>query len=1358
MSKRIVSLLLTAFMLFGTLQPISVFAATENESEVIDRIDSVKTEYEPNKTFFVSHSEDLTRMVGEDNIDGDKTQGCFTPGTKNSHGRFGDLWQSNGFANYVFNTAFGNIPRYDYHCNPSEIKGNIEVVGRYATECKHDLIRGEIDGTVSLENIKALLSKAKAGDILVLAPKNRCRVTAQSMIVQEVNNAGITVYQADFTGYCAVTENTITYDAIADYHCVTLLTSTEYPLSPEEAPGTVESVKVSALDYALNENISVSWKNEKFATSYNVSIIEAESGDAVEYKNVPGNMCTFSLNYPGEFKIGVVASNSFGDSGMVYSETIKVHNYNIVKFLDHDGTLIATQNVHYGETATKPSHKPQRKGYEFNDWDKSLDTIITEPTTFTAQYDVIKYTVSYYKVGGEELISKEKVSYGEAANPPSSNLGITSGYVFAGWHIEFDDTHTCTDYNYVDSNMKLVATECWENDNLPILITPISATLQKDGKTYKIDATLKNYDKSATAFKIIATLKTSTGKVVKSIPCKELSLDKNETVSFSEEVVYSGKISTVELLAVGVVDDVKTAGAYSKVVSLGITAEIDWYWGEWSDWSTQEVTKNDETNVDTPKVQYRYRTKLYTTSVIRPNHDGWTHYNTTSSTGSWSAWQNTYVEAVNNTALKREVETRQISATYKTQYRYGAYVRSDNGGHRPCTHCSGGSTTETWTAWSDSELPIFRKPEVWYTDGYGQVYKCPHSCASHTDSVHAGIKGNFCGRGNGYYWYTYGSSTANKNHYFWKQTRQVVDTPAYTQYRYRDTNYTYYLWKYSDWSSWSDTAITETSERDVETRKLYRYQKKVYTAVSDPNAGAEDNSGSEYTVSGIIPEIEADLSGKLANFMVYKKTNLDPTEAQLQYVSQITIGAGNTYNVKFRPREEPTVDTGDFIVTLGIEGANNLVNIDVIKADIPTYTVEFIDDGGNKIGETQNVLSGESPIVPTPPEKEGHTFVQWSDNITNIQENTVVQAEYKPNEYTITFVDWEADEESDRITHIKQFYGDVIEYPALGSVTHVVNRYWDKQKEGVNTVTGNMIIQTVAEYEKYTVSFTIDGETVNSQEVEYGKAAVLPTEIPTKENMVFAYWMGPCSYNYITCDCEFSPYFTHAESVSTPVLDVKENDNGTNTVTISCDTVDSNILYAIESVDDHASLLEDEDEQNAKYIKLMSEIMGTDESDIENTIGGANGDVFLLNAQLYSGEEIVLNEGESIICVAIATGKNDSVPCIESNEPEIYYNSQISSNTLRQYRKTIEGSVTLVLKNDTSAFDKGLFTFCFYDKNGVMIKALPFSKNLNPGTNTIKFEDIVVETIEEAVTCKLISFVSGENIKPISDVIEFDIN
>ena len=70
----------------------------------------------------------------------------------------------------------------------------------------------------------------------------------------------------------------------------------------------------------------------------------------------------------------------------------------------------------------------------------------------------------------------------------------------------------------------------------------------------------------------------------------------------------------------------------------------------------------------------------------------------------------------------------------------------------------------------------------------------------------------------------------------------------------------------------------------------------------------------------------------------------------------------------------------------------------------------------------------------------------------------------------------------------------------------------------------------------------------------------------------------------------------------------------------------------------------------------------------------------------------------------------------------------------------------------------GLFTLCFYDKNGIMIKAVPFSKDLVPGTNTMEFSDIVVNTTEESVTCKLISFVSGEDIKPISDVIEFSID
>lgn len=1331
MLKKTLALLLAAFMFIGTAQPIFVLAATENEAEVVNRIDSVKDDYEPNKTFFVSNSPEHVRMVGEDNMDGDKTKGCFADGTDNSHGRFGGLWQSNGFAKYVFNMSFGSIPMYDYHCNPNSINSDkIEVVGRYADECR--LLRGNVDGEVTVENVKTLLSKAKAGDILVLTPKNRCNLTSQSMVIQEVNNAGAVVYQADFSGNCVVTENTVTFDAIAEYHCVSLLTSKDYPMSPEEAPGKVQSVAVSQLDYALNENISVSWQNEKWATSYNVSLVEIDSGKTVEYKDVPGNMCTFSLNYPGEFKIGVVARNSFGDSEVTYSKDFKVHNYNIVKFVDYDGALISSQKVQYGADAIKPAD-PKRKGHDFVKWDTDCTNII-KPTTIKALYSLKTYTVSYYKVGGEELIKEDRVQYGEAAIPPTSDLGVSSGYIFAGWHIEVDNEHPCADYGNVESDMKLIATECWENDNLPILITLNSAVLQKNGKTYKIDATLKNYDKGATSFKIIISLKTSIGKTVKSFPCKEVTLAANATTGFSEDIEYSGKISTVELVAVGIKDNVKTTGAYSKAVSTGITAQTDWDWGGWSDWTTENRTANyDSSDHYDPKTQYRYNTRSYTTNNTTNYLDGWEHYHTDSHTGGWSGWQNAAISPVDNAALRREVQTQVIPATYKTQYRYGRWKKTS--GYVWYHFCKelgksqqGGTWATDYTAWGDSRRTKPARPS----------FVCSYSHASHIGNE-------------GTTWYDYGGS------YYWEESRQVEVTSAYTQYRYRDTTYTHYFRRWNGWSGWQDAYVDANADRLVETRTLYRYRDKVTYPVSDPNAGTEDNSGNEYSFDGVIPETKADLSGKIANLMVYKKKNTDPTESQLEHVGQITIGSGNTYNISFRTREEPSVDTGDFIVTLGVEGADNLVNIEVIKADLPIYTVRFFADDGTQIGKTQKVAQGDSAIIPEVPEKVGHTFLKWSENTTNVQGDVDATAIYGKNSYTLTFIDWETGHTVDE----EQFYGDVIKYPVLEPVPNIVSRAWDKQLEGVELVSDNLIIQSVAEYQKFNVTFAYDeGDTgaAVSQVVEYGKAAVLPDKIPTKEGMVFADWYGVCSYNYITCDVVFTPIFMYEKTVATPVADVTKNEDGTTNVRLSCDTIGANIYYIIEDINAaHLSSI-DEQAMEDNIIRLMSELHGIPTEEISGSSGNGNGYTFLGVAQSYDGSVITLEENQTIVYMAMAENMNDSIPGAESNDDEMYYGTEISKNNLRQYKNSIEGSVVVKLSNDTSAFEMGLFTLCFYDNNGIMIKAVPFSKDLTPGENTINLENIVVNTTEENVTCKLISVVSGKNIKPISDVIEFAIN
>ena len=65
-----------------------------------------------------------------------------------------------------------------------------------------------------------------------------------------------------------------------------------------------------------------------------------------------------------------------------------------------------------------------------------------------------------------------------------------------------------------------------------------------------------------------------------------------------------------------------------------------------------------------------------------------------------------------------------------------------------------------------------------------------------------------------------------QNSWFNETTRQVEATAAYTQYRYRDGNYTYYYEKWSDWTEWSETAKTADTNTQVEQRTRYKYRKK----------------------------------------------------------------------------------------------------------------------------------------------------------------------------------------------------------------------------------------------------------------------------------------------------------------------------------------------------------------------------------------------------------------------------------------------------------------------------------------------------------------------------------------------------
>uniref|UniRef100_UPI0018906864 Ig-like domain-containing protein n=1 Tax=Aliidiomarina indica TaxID=2749147 RepID=UPI0018906864 len=115
-----------------------------------------------------------------------------------------------------------------------------------------------------------------------------------------------------------------------------------------------------------------------------------------------------------------------------------------VTFQDHDGSVLDTQTVEHGSAATAPAD-PTREGYTFTGWDVSFSEI-TSDLTVTAEYEINTYTVTFINYDGAELKVQE-VAHGEAATAPSDPT--REGYTFTGWDPE--------DFSQVVSDLTVTA-------------------------------------------------------------------------------------------------------------------------------------------------------------------------------------------------------------------------------------------------------------------------------------------------------------------------------------------------------------------------------------------------------------------------------------------------------------------------------------------------------------------------------------------------------------------------------------------------------------------------------------------------------------------------------------------------------------------------------------------------------------------------------------------------------------------------------------------------------------------------------------------------------------------------------------
>ncbi len=907
---------------------------------------------------------------------------------------------------------------------------------------------------------------------------------------------------------------------------------------------------------AVDDAVQVTWNKQDVAYSYTVKL--AKDGATVKEDTISGTKYAFTLPEVGDYSITVKANNFKGSSAESYPPvTVTAMAPVTVTFKDWDDSVISTQTVRYGYKPEISDIVPTRRGYNFTKWDNSkIYGNITESIVAKAQYTKKRYIVKFVDENGNNLAAQQEIPFEESVTLPADPTTDKPGYEFMGWRCVSSDSSSALDYNSVDANMTLVAVFDWPNKNLPVNLF-IDSAERVDATHYVVKVSVEHYDQTTanTTGRVLATLKTSNGKMVKT-QMQEFSIKQGESKKQLQpiEMVCDQVATQIEVSAVAT-DGTKTTGTVAKSVS-SITTDAANI--KWSDWSTQQPGAGLVTESMT---KYRYRNKQYTNSEAGWL-DGWNQYGTPDvSYGGWGGTQET-------TSNPGGSDTLEVTGTSDTYYWYHycnkysgkSQIDSIQYGSRDVRH----TTTSNWM------FPALNIADKGGRQCYG-------------------------GQGTG-------APACTWNFYGWWLENKV--TTYY--YHTRSKTVTYHYWKWGDWSQYQDNNPGSNGDREVQSITYYRYQIPQATSTD-----GEDLEGVTYSEQGKIDKIDVDLSGKHADILVYKSTNNDPTENQLEYVGHTIIGDENAYDFSFIPKETPDQAESNYIVAFAIEGSSDIFNIDVIYASKPHYTVTFYDKEGQLI-DTVDVEEGACAQAPDAPEVAGYSFIGWDKDTTDIRADRAVTAQYIQNKYTAVYVDFEINQ----ISMEELVYGDPLPNKApeelIEGKTFVG---WESKDgsiiDGTQTISENSIMKAKYDVEDFTVDFVDEeGNSISSQTIKYGEAAQAPAAPAVADDKEFLGWSTDNSWWNVKSNMTVKPIVTYKESASAPIYEIENTYLGG----VMKVDVPSNqkVYYMIK--------YEDEDAEDEGYAEEIPTNGGEDEEVVPETSSDE------LGSHIHPFDELVCSE------------------------------------------------------------------------------------------------------------------------------------
>lgn len=164
-------------------------------------------------------------------------------------------------------------------------------------------------------------------------------------------------------------------------------------------------------------------------------------------------------------------------------------------------------------------------------------------------------------------------------------------------------------------------------------------------------------------------------------------------------------------------------------------------------------------------------------------------------------------------------------------------------------------------------------------------------------------------------------------------------------------------------------------------------------------------------------------------------------------------------------------------------------NVNIYGSFNASYTVIFEDWDGTPL-KVQQVASGESAQAPAVSPREGYDFTGWNRDFSSVTENMIVKAQYELKKFTVKFYDWD----NTLLREVQVEWGKAAPAPAIPGRTGYKFTGWDKD---ISCIKADMTVK--AQYVKAVCIVTFvdtDGTILDVQSVQYGQNATPPVVTP----------------------------------------------------------------------------------------------------------------------------------------------------------------------------------------------------------------------------------------------------------------------